>query len=287
MGVITVYVDVLIFVNTVVNYLILSLTELLAKGKTTILRKVCAAFFSALFSLYIFAPSQSIIFDCLVKLFSSITAVIICFKFNTLKSFLRNIGVFYATSYIYAGAMIGMYLWLKPEKLSINNSIVYFDISPLILLTFTFVIYCIISIFKKVTRHDSEFADRCTVEIVLDNVKESCTAMIDTGHTVNDSFEKGVVFIIDREIGCKLFGKTNFESLLKYEQPPIDYKKRYRVIPVKTVSNTSLLPAIRVDYVDITLKNRTHRLIKPIAVLTEERLAEDYSAIFPPEAVNF
>lgn len=286
MGVV-IYVDILIFLNTVVDYLILSATETLCKTKMPFLRKLSAAFLSALTSLYIFLPALPFAVELLMRLFSSVLAVTVGFGFGGIKRYMRRIFTFYAASFIYAGLMSAIYMLLKPSKMSVNNGVVYFDISPLVLITVSFVIYLTIVVAKKLFGKEAPTADRCEICLVFQSQTVNCTAMVDSGHTLHDGFGNCAVIIIEQTVAEQLFGEKNTESMLKLD-PPEDLKLtvNFRVVPIRSVAGEKLLPAVKIKSAEVTYDGRRITLEKPLTVLTENRLGDDYSAIISPEILT-
>lgn len=280
--------DVLIFINTVVDYLLLSATSCLLKFKVPFVRKLIAAFVSALFSLYIFLPSQGFFIELLMRVLSSAVTVAICYKIKPLKSLFRALAVFYAVSFIYFGLMAGLWMLFKPSKMSLNNGVVYFDVSPLMLITLSFMFYAVIVLVKKLTQRSDEFAKRCEITLVYDANKVKRQAMVDSGHSLNDMFSDSIVLIIDRDTAVELFNKSNTDDMLLLN-PPADKQLAvsFRMIPVKTVSAEKILPAVRLKKADIEAGLKSFHLHKPIAVISEGKLSDDYSVIIPPEAINF
>ena len=62
-----VYVDTLIFTNTIVDFILLTATDFIVRRQSSILRSVIASVAGGLSSLYIFLQSDTLIFDLLFK----------------------------------------------------------------------------------------------------------------------------------------------------------------------------------------------------------------------------
>ena len=105
----TVYADVLIFLNMFVNFFILQLTAKICKDGYKIFRMISAALVGALFSLYIFLPKSPFLVEAFFKLVISAVIILICFGFDSIKSLLRRIGIFFATSFLYGGIMLAIW----------------------------------------------------------------------------------------------------------------------------------------------------------------------------------
>lgn len=284
----TVYVDVLLFLNTVVDYIIISASAYLTRIEVKLWRKILAAFSAALFSLYIFLPPLGFWFGLLLRLSSSITAVVIAFGFKNPRRFLRCVFVLYAVSFIYAGGMAGIWMLLKPKAMSVNNGIVYFDISPLVLITLSFIFYVVIVIYKKLTGREAETALMVPVNLRFGKRSADATALVDSGHTLSDGFSSSVVIIIDKLTATLLFGEQNVTTLLSL-QPPSDtvISKSLRLMPIKTVSGESIMPAVKINCLKVSNGKKTHIIGKPVAVISDTKLSDAYSVVIPPEALNY
>lgn len=282
-----VYVDVLLFLNTVVDFLILSAAASLSHSSLKLWRKTVAALISAMFSLYIFLPPQGFLIELLMRLLSSVTAVLIGFGFGKMILFLRRLFFFYAVSFIYAGLMAGIEMFINPTKLSMNNGVVYFDISPLVLITLSFVFYLIIVAVKKLTGKEAPLAERCVITLSFKNSDIERIAMVDTGHTLTDAFGNSIMLIIDRETSVELFGEDDTLAMLSANVPQnTETALRFRLIPVTTVSGERLLPAVKINKAKILFDKKTYILNKPTAILSKGSLGDDYSVIIPPDAMN-
>ncbi len=282
-----VYVDILLFLNTVVDFIILNATCVLTRIKVKLWRKIVASLLSALFSLYIFLPPLGFWLGLLLRLSASLTAVLIAFGFKNVRRFLRCFFVFYGVSFIYAGGMAGVWMLLKPQNMSINNGIVYFDVSPLLLITFSFVFYVLITVIKKLTGREADSATRVVVSLMFEKQTVQTTAMIDTGHTLTDSFGNSEIVIIDKLTAQTLFGASNTSLMISLEPPEDDLKRFFRLMPIKTVSGESIMPAIKIDRMKVTYKKKTFNISNPVAVISDGKLGDDYSVVVSPTVLNF
>ncbi len=283
----TVYVDILLFINTVVDFIILSATCVLVKSRLKLWRKILASLSGAMFSLYIFLPPLGFWFGLLLRLSASVTAVLIAFGFKNVRRYLRCLGVFYAVSFIYCGGMAGIWMLFEPQKMSVNNGVVYFDVSPLLLITLSFVFYVILTVVRKLTGREAEYSKRISVGLQFLKQSVEVTAMVDTGHTMSDGIGNSTVVVIDTPTAVALFGVLDTE-LMTALQPPenIKIKVKFRLVPIKTVSGEAVMPAVKIDRLKVTEGKKTFVISHPLAVIASEQLADDYSAIIPPEALN-
>lgn len=282
-----IYVDVLIFVNTVVDFLLLSVTAALSRIKQKLWRKILASFASSVFSLYIFLPHIGLLADIAVRLLSTVTAVLIAFGFGNLRRFLRYLSFLFGATMLYAGAMAAMYMLFSPQKMSFENGVVYFDISPLMLIFLSCVFYAVITLFNMLTGREAPFAKRCDVTLFLSSEAVNVSAMVDSGHTLSDCFSESIVIIIDFATATALFGEKKARYLISGDIENLsELGGRVKALPVNTVSGSKLLFGVRLDRATVHDGRKTYYLHKPIAALSESLNGDDYSAIIPTDALK-
>ena len=282
-----IYVDVLIFINTVIDFLLLTLAGTLSSTKPRFLRKLIASIVSALFSLYIFLPPQPTVIEILMRLVSSSVAVAICFGYINTRSYLRRLFTFFAVSFIYAGLMAGIVMLLNPSVMSMNNGVVYFNISPIWLISLSLLFYIAIVLIKKLTGRQSECAKECDIEFFINDKTCRARAMVDSGHTLNDAFSDSTVIIVDKSIAETLFGKSDTECMLSVQTPATsEISRRFRILPVNTVSGERLLPAVKIDNATVHNNSTVIKLNKPILVISNQILSDGYTSIISPRVLE-
>lgn len=282
----TIYVDVLICLNTFVNYFILLITSKINGDRVKTSRQIISALVGALFSLYIFVPRLNAVLDIFIKLIFSAVIVLCNYGFKGLKPFLRRMGVFYGVSFLYAGLMVGLFFTFRPGGMVINNGIVYFDISPIILIVSTLICYLIILVIRKFSRRPASSGGRCRIEINYKDKSVQANALIDTGHSLTDLFSDSGVVVVDKKIAEDLLSKETCKALTSIGTPPPDeLKNRYRLIPYSVIGGKGLLPAFKCDGIQI-LEPVTKQLKDVIIAVSEQPFDADYSAILGPELIN-
>lgn len=280
-----VYADVLIFLNTFVNYFIIHITSLIAKNDARFWRQILASCIGALFSLCIFIPVDNIVIEMLIRLIASCVIVLCCYGFKTIKNFLRLMAIFYVVSFLYVGIMMGLWFLFKTSKIVINSGVVYFDVSPIILIVSTLISYFIIKIYRRISDRHADSAQRCKLNIKYNNSSISIDAMVDSGHSLTDLFTAAPVIVVDKKSINDLLGQKEYQLILgNGDLTDSKIKDRYRLIPYRSIGGQGLLPAFRCDTAEIIIKKEVVKNInKPIVAISNVDLGEDYSAIISPE----
>ena len=126
-----IYVDVLLVVNFFITFLLLLITQKLAKENSKLVRLVLASFAGAAYSLVILFDELDFAVSLLGKLAAACLIVLIAFRRSGLKCFAKNTAIFFFVNFVFVGIMVGLWMIFKPAGIVINNSTVYFDVSAL------------------------------------------------------------------------------------------------------------------------------------------------------------
>lgn len=227
-----IYVDVLIFTNILINYFILSAVKKFLHIKVKTIRIIFASLFGAVCSLAVFLPLFNTPVSMVIRLFVAVGMVFIGFEFKDFRAFLRNVTCTFVFSVIFCGIMILFYEIIKPSHMAIINDIVYFDISPVLLICVTLVIYLVVIIISR-TVYKDDVNTTVDLKIRINNNEYECIGKIDTGNTVTEPFSGAPVIITEQSvIGDKGFSAT-------------------RLVPYKTLGNEGLMNAVKADNVEI------------------------------------
>ncbi len=198
------------------------------------------------------------------------------FGFNNIKKFFRLTALLFTVSFIYAGAIMALWMIFKPRTIVINNSVIYYDISPVFLVGFSVVFYLIIVTLSSLLKKNAVKAKTCCVKIEF--ADKSCTfkGVFDTGNSVKDMFSASAIIFIDKNNALKFLGA-----------PPSSFTKNYRIIPCGTVVGSKLIEAVRCDRGVITLDNSVITLNKPILAISELSIDKEFEVLLNPEILEY
>lgn len=201
-----IYIDELILLNFIIDFLILKTTSKILKLNTTTLKIVLSSIFGEISILYLFINLNNVELT-IFKLLIGIIMNLIAFGFNDLKEFIKNLIYFYMFSFFLGGTLY----YLKIESLVKYQY--YLLLIPLImniLKYFTYNLKNIISLRHKVT-------------IYLKNGKVLyLNGYMDTGNTLKDPYTNKNVIIINKQIDENFF-----------------------LVPFKTIDNSSLIKCFK------------------------------------------
>lgn len=261
-----VYLDVLIFLNAVIDFCLLNLASLIVGCKLKTIRLIIAAIFASSFSLVIFAPKLSSVTEFSIALISALFSVAIAVGIKKIKLFIKFYFSFLTVSISFNGIITLVWFLFKPSGLIFKNSVVYFNISAFEMIFWTIISYIIIKCVLFIIRRTSPMASRCKVTLENLNKTIELTALVDTGNSLKDIYTGKQVIIVDRNTATEIFGDITL-------MPPI-------LLPCATVNGVSMISAYSCKKTKINNSDIGASLIAVTDKIIED---SDYKAIVNPQ----
>ena len=247
-----IYIDVLLFINTIINYAILMTTERLLKRNCRLYRILLGAFAGALFSLFIFVDSDSRLLLFLLRVLSSALLTLITFGWRSKAEYLKAVVCTIFVSVAFCGIFILFYQLFKPPDMIIVNDIVYLQNDPLLLIALTAVIYAIMLLMYKL------FSERIKSTVV------PLQFTIDTGCNLKEPFSCAPVIIADPSV-----------FTVEPDQP-------LRIIPYTAIGGSSFLKGVQAESVIINKK----KIDKAIYIASSKIENPNYQAIINSDIIR-
>lgn len=276
-----IYIDVLIFVNFIVNYFILLATQRICRQRAGTLRTFLADALASVCSLAVFLPETGAISGVLLRLAVSSAVVLTAFGFRDCKRFFSLLGGFFAVSFAYAGICFGIWAVFKPKGMIIKNDIVYFDVSPLLLICTSAVCYVLLMLLKKHFSKDEGTSLEYTVEITINGQTSSLKGFLDTGNMLYDCFSECPVIIAKKKYihnsAIPNFSFAGGEKGLKQLDGSVNLPenlKGFRLIPYCVVGSKGVLPAFKPDGVVISDGKTKYKPDCCLVALSDEQTGE-------------
>ena len=177
-----IYLDLILIINFIIDYLLLYGTKKILKNKTSIKRILLGSIIGSISSLLMIYQNNIII-----KILLSILIIIITFGINNI---IKNITYFYLLSIILGGTL---YLFdLNIYKL---NYQILLLISPIL-------IYLYI---KENIKYKNIYLNNYIVEIYINNKLYKLEGMIDTGNELKDPYKKRSIILVNINLDYRQF----------------------------------------------------------------------------------
>lgn len=238
-GMYVIYLDSLFAVNLLTDYLICLLTMRICSLPLRRGRCLCAALIGALYAVSVYLPGCIFLRGGIFKAAFGVLMSSVCFAGEA--HFLRCTAVFFAVSAAFGGAVHAL-------------SGGYLDTRVLIV---CFVIIYIILI--RLFRDRAAAAERklCRVRITFLGQSAEFSALLDTGNSLRDSISGKKVMLMSLRAARELLpelASLPFDdgvSLVEnfFSNPSL--RGRFRLIPCRTASGTTLLPLFSPDSISV------------------------------------
>ena len=296
-----VYLDVLFLENVVMNYMILLVAAKFSKSKTSNLRLFLGALVGALYvAVMVMIPGIKFSYTAFAKIFLSLVIVVIAFPPERVSYFLKNLAIFYVSTFIFAGAAFA-FLYFNQNGGFIRNGIIYIFWQSKWTVLFLSIIMAsiIIRIFWDILQY--KFIKEkllIRLKIVFEDKIIVIAALIDTGNSLHDPLTNMPVIVVEfkaiKEI-LPLDIQSIFEESKENDLTCVtgiisnsEWFSRFRLIPFSSLGkDNGMLIGFKPDYIEIG-ENEDRKGIKNVIVGIYNRSLsrnEVYKALLSPELI--
>lgn len=270
-----IYVDTLVFTNIIIDYILLCITSVIVKRNYRLLRLISAAVIGGFSSLYIFFQTNFYMLDLFFKIGMGALIVFVAIGIKDKKIFIFSYIIFLFLSFVLNGAVYFLQNIMGNKVLLCDNLVNYIDISPLILIGLTILIYFAIRCIQRIGDRRINNDTAC-LKVNMCGITESYIALVDSGNHLSDPFGDAQVFVINN---------TAYEQLIN-KLKDVNIENRRRLIPVKTIENVGLLEALRCDSAEIIAEEKLYKYNKPIIAASKAPIGCGCEAIVSRSSLN-
>lgn len=195
----TIYIDVVLIENLIMNYIILLATGIVLREKIRTIRLLMSSLLGAIYSIISYANILKIYSSCILKVILSVIIVYISFNPQNVKKMLKQLVIFYLTSFAFGGAAFALMYIIKPQEILMKNGLFLgtYPLKTIIIATIiTFAI--IVTAFKIVKFKISKKDMYCDILVKIQDKKVKEKAMIDTGNLLKDPLTQKPVVVIEK-----------------------------------------------------------------------------------------
>ena len=245
-----IYLDILLLLNFYITYFLAVSVSCITHLRLRMRRRLLAAGVGALTSLAIFLPPLSFLPNLLLKLAASSVIVLAAFGFGGFKAFLRNTALFFLLNCLFAGVMLGLWLFVCPNGMMYNNGVSYFDIPLWLALAATAAAYLTVRLIRRALDSKTALDKKYTVEIVTEKGSVTLSAAADSGNKLTDFFTGLPVIFCDLN-KCRHICPEGIVQRIEGKGADLDNIKGIRLIPCSTVSGGTMAVCFKPDKIFI------------------------------------
>ena len=240
----TIYLDIILVENIIMNYVILLATGIIAKTQNKLIRIIFSSIIGAIYAVFSYCVKFSFFSTIIMKILLSILMIFIAFGTKKIKILAKQLMIFYLTSFCFGGASLVALSNLNPEKIkSINGVFIINTNFKLIFLGAVLALLTIIMVFRNMKLNLNKKNMICTVELTIDEKKKILNILIDSGNLLKDPITQKDIIIVQKNklkdmlpesilnyTFC-LLGKTEYTVQNEFE------KHTVRIIPFSSLGN--------------------------------------------------
>ncbi|MBR3768591.1 MAG: sigma-E processing peptidase SpoIIGA [Clostridia bacterium] len=260
-----VYADILIFLNSVVTFIIILTTADLVKVDSSKIRYVSGSLVGGIFSLVILAPQMNPVLIFLTRAVICILIVLISFNVRNFKMSLKCIFAFLLISFLYAGILYFLSVNTKSHYIYYNNGYAYFDFGVLTVITISAIVFIVVRMLnsKVFSKQKEELVFDVKIEYNAHVI--TVKAFFDTGNSVVDFFTGKPVIIIGFNEIKEFFDSAALNSIraILSEETNFNLPEKMRLLPVSTLGSAKILPVFTADKATIFNSDTTKIIEKP------------------------
>lgn len=288
----TIYIDVIILENLIMNYIILYATSIISKIKANPIRMILSSLIGAIYAIISFISQMQIYSNLFFKIILSIIMIYLSFNPKNTKQLLKQLLMFYLISFVFGGAVLSLLYFIKPQELLIKNGL-FLGTYPLKTVFLGGIVgFIIIKISVKIIKNKLSKTDIFyDLKIILEGKEIKTKAMLDTGNLLKEPITNTPVIIVEHTLLYDILPKqilNNLSNILSgnFSNVPKEIEEQYmcklKIIPFASLGKENgMLIGIKADKVIIQNDETNKQIDKVIIGIYDKSLTKrgEYRAL--------
>lgn len=229
----TIYVDIIIIENLIMNFIILYATGLILKIKISFFRLLFASFIGSIYSALQYISNMKILSNIMIKTFLSIVIVWVAFHPQNIKKMFKQLMLFYLTTFTFGGVATYLIYVLKPQNIVMKNGMYVGTYVLKVIFIGAILGTGILLVSFKISKNKISKKDMiCKIMIKLNGKEITLNTMVDTGNMLKEPITGNPVAVVEKNSLYDVLPKeilNNTESILggDFGKIPEDIKQEY------------------------------------------------------------
>lgn len=258
----TIYIDIVLIENLIMNYIILFTTAVVLKIKVNHIRLILASLLGAGYSIIAYMGIIKVYSSIILKIILSVLIIYIAFNPQNIKKMCKDLLLFYLVSFVFGGAAFALIYIIKPQNILMKNGLFLGTYTLKTVMLGAVVAFCIIiGAFAIIKNKISKKDMFCEIEILINQKKIKTKAMIDTGNMLKEPITNVPVIVVEHILLYSCMPKEILNNLKKimggdFKNIPCDIQEKYisklKLIPFSSLGKQNgMLIGIRPEYVKV------------------------------------
>ena len=294
----TIYIDVVLIENIIMNYIIIYATAIVLKNKKSHLRFFLASLLGAIYTIISYTSALEVYTSIILKILLSIIIVYIAYNPQTMKKMWKDTVIFYLVSFVFGGVAFSLIYIVKPQEVLMKNGL-FLGTYPLKTIALgTIVAFILIILTVKIIKTKISKKDMfCDIEIKINEEVIRTKAMVDTGNLLKEPITNTPVIVVEHTLLYNCMPKeilNNTENILggDIEKIPKEIREKYmsklKIIPFSSLGKQNgMLIGIKPDYIEIKNEENSIRRENVIVGIYNKSLTNrgEYRALIGIELI--
>ena len=286
-----IYIDVLIFVNIIVDYFLLMITAFFTGAPRKRVRTALAAFAGSLLSLVILIPEMHIVLSLLVKAAGAFIMAAIAYGVKNPRYLLRNSAYLFVASGLVAGGVIFAGEVLNNNAFVNKNLGIYIDVSPLTLIIVVLVIYIMLALFELLFKKHRRLDKTYRATLSLGGRRLEFDALIDSGNKLYDALSGRDAVVLKRSFSKKLLDQKQLDALEGFntagDSSALADIGEFALLPFSSLGGSGLLLGFGADMCSVDGENgKAIKIERPFVAFADDKLLGETDGIIGYDAVE-
>ena len=258
----TIYIDIVLIENLIMNYIILFTTAVVLKIKVNHIRLILASLLGAGYSIIAYMGIIKVYSSIILKIILSVLIIYIAFNPQNIKKMCKDLLLFYLVSFVFGGAAFALIYIIKPQNILMKNGLFLGTYTLKTVMLGAVVAFCIIiGAFAIIKNKISKKDMFCEIEILINQKKIKTKAMIDTGNMLKEPITNVPVIVVEHILLYSCMPKDILNNLIDimggdFKNIPCDIQEKYisklKLIPFSSLGKQNgMLIGIRPEYVKV------------------------------------
>ena len=258
----TIYIDIVLIENLIMNYIILFTTAVVLKIKVNHIRLILASLLGAGYSIIAYMGIIKVYSSIILKIILSVLIIYIAFNPQNIKKMCKDLLLFYLVSFVFGGAAFALIYIIKPQNILMKNGLFLGTYTLKTVMLGAVVAFCIIiGAFAIIKNKISKKDMFCEIEILINQKKIKTKAMIDTGNMLKEPITNVPVIVVEHILLYSCMPKEILNNLKEimggdFKNIPCDIQEKYisklKLIPFSSLGKQNgMLIGIRPEYVQV------------------------------------
>ncbi len=258
------------------NAIILYASAIILKIKPKTIRIIFASAIGSIYAIITYVTELPIYTSIISKAVLSIIMVYVGFNPQSIKKLLKQVFIFYLTSFVFGGVALYLIYVIKPQNALIRNGMFVGDYVLKVIFLGAIVAFIIIKIAIKIIKTKINSKDMyCNIKIKINEQMVSTKAMIDTGNLAKEPITNTPVVIVESSLLYDILPKeilNNLDMILGGDLSKIpeeiqnQYISKLRCIPFSSLGKQNgMLLGIKADEIEVE-KEEDKKITKNVII---------------------